>query len=77
MHLPSVARASIKLPVSCTVCNEQLMYTHKKWMDIDEDFSLSLSYTLSCYKCSDLNLKDKRLEAMKAVYDGDEIFVAA
>ena len=53
------------------------MYTHKKWMDIDAGFSLSLSYTLSCYKCSDLNLKDKRLEAMKAVYDGDEILVAA
>ena len=42
---------------------------------VEAQFSSSLSYALSCLKCKDMKLKDKQVEAMQAVYDGDDVFL--
>ena len=40
-----------------------------------DDFTSSLTYALSCLKCGDMKLKKKQLEAMKAIYDGNDVFL--
>lgn len=40
-----------------------------------DSFSASLAYALSCLKCSDLKLKEKQVEAMKALYEGNDVFL--
>ena len=44
-------------------------------MDVEADFLSSMSYALLCLKCSNLELKNKQLEALKAIYDGDDVFL--
>ena len=40
-----------------------------------DEFNSGLSYALSCLKFGDLKLKDKQREAIKAVYDGKDVFL--
>lgn len=40
-----------------------------------DNFSASLGYAQSCLKCSELKLKDKQLEAIKALYQGSDVFL--
>ena len=42
-------------------------------MVIEADFASSLSYALFCLKCNHIRLKDKQVEALKAVCDGNDV----
>ena len=46
-------------------------------MDIEADFSSSLSCVLSCLSCNDIKLKNKQVKALKAVYVGNDVFFVA
>ena len=41
------------------------------------NFDLSLSYVLSCLRLEGLEVKDKQLEAIKAVYNCKDVFSVA
>jgi len=43
-------------------------------MDEGVEFTSSLSYAISCLKFSG-NLKEKQIEAMKALYEGKDVFL--
>ena len=38
-------------------------------------FDLSLSYALTCLRLEGLEIKDKQLEAIQAIYDGKDVFL--
>ena len=44
-------------------------------VSVEARFSSSLSYALSCLKCEQMKLKDKQVEAIRAVYDGEDVFL--
>ena len=74
-----VHRKLFSKPLRIRLRNPQLIFTRKdrRRMDVEVSvearFSSSLSYALSCLKCEQMKLKDKQVEAIRAVYDGEDV----
>ena len=55
--------------------NAQSINGRKAESAVMDDFTTSVTYALSCLKSGGMKLKEKQLEAMKAIYDGNDVFL--